>query len=246
MGEGNGRWAILVWLLLPPLAQSQTTTDDLARGHFTAGRQAYVEGRYEAAVERFAEAYRLSRKPLLLFNLANAYERLGDYASALQALRDYERAAPAGERPTLERRLASLESRARSAAARSEAERARARLEAASASESVSLEPPGLSTALFVASALALGSGATFAILQGQARARLTSELCTGFVCRTEARSTLDEQALFGTAADLSFATALTTALVAGAIWLVALIVEGQRGPAERGPTSRTSVKAER
>jgi hypothetical protein len=48
----------------------------------------------------------------VLFNLANAYERLGRYADALQSLRGYQPHAPPNEQAQIAARIARLEQRA--------------------------------------------------------------------------------------------------------------------------------------
>ena len=56
-------------------------TDALAgaRQHYQAGQDYYSQGRYKKAIEEFEEAYRLDdTKHLLLYNISQAYERLGD------------------------------------------------------------------------------------------------------------------------------------------------------------------------
>ncbi len=75
--------------LAPSFARAQivASPDARARELYLQGDREYQAGRYEQAVAAFQEAYRLSGRPLLLFNLANAYERLGRYAEALEALR---------------------------------------------------------------------------------------------------------------------------------------------------------------
>ena len=49
--------------------------DEKARLLFKEGDGHYAAGRYEKAIELFEQAYELSKRPDLLFNLANAYER---------------------------------------------------------------------------------------------------------------------------------------------------------------------------
>lgn len=76
---------------------------------YEQGDEAYAAGRYQEAADAFAQAYRLSPRPLLLYNLANAYERLERYTDAIQMLRSYLDSAPIGEHAELQARIASLE-----------------------------------------------------------------------------------------------------------------------------------------
>lgn len=60
-----------------------------ARTLYLEGNEHYSAGRYALAAERFIKAFELSGKPALLFNLANTYERAGDYKKAAHYLRLY-------------------------------------------------------------------------------------------------------------------------------------------------------------
>lgn len=99
-----------------PTAEAQDA-DARARELYLRGDRHYAEGRYEEAVEAFRESYELSGRPLLLFNLANAYERLGRYEEALAALRDYAPHAPVEEEDQIRTRIANLTRRAEERAA---------------------------------------------------------------------------------------------------------------------------------
>lgn len=101
--------------VVPSLAAAQRhhadPRDTQARELFDQGSASYEEGRYEEAISAFEEAYSLSARPLLLFNIANAQERLGRLVDALDNLRLYLEDAPGDERPVLERRIRQLEQR---------------------------------------------------------------------------------------------------------------------------------------
>ena len=64
-------------------------TDQSARELYLRGDRLYAEGDYEGAVEAFEQAYQLSQRTGLLYNLANTYERLGRHEEALRALRAF-------------------------------------------------------------------------------------------------------------------------------------------------------------
>jgi len=68
-----------------------------ARALFEAGRVAVSEGDYESALRYFTEAYELSERPRLLFNMANAADRLRDDERALALYRRYLEAVPDAE-----------------------------------------------------------------------------------------------------------------------------------------------------
>lgn len=83
-----------------------------ARQHFMAGQDYYTQGRYEKAIEEFEEAYRLDPRPLLLFNIAQAHEKLGHLEKAVDYLKRYLEAEPDSEdRTTLLNKVANLEAR---------------------------------------------------------------------------------------------------------------------------------------
>ena len=86
-------------------------TEERAKLLFTNGSRLYEEGRYEQAIAAFEEAYDLSSQPVLLYNIANAWERLGDVPHALEALDRYRLYAPAEEQDVLLARAQALERR---------------------------------------------------------------------------------------------------------------------------------------
>jgi tetratricopeptide (TPR) repeat protein len=85
------------------------SADAQARQLYLEGDEAYAAGDYELAVARFARAYELSGRPALLFNLGNAYERMGAFKEAAEALRRYLEGPDARDREAVELRIARLE-----------------------------------------------------------------------------------------------------------------------------------------
>ncbi len=65
-----------------------------AKIHFSAGKTFYREARYQDAIREFQDAYAYDPNPKLLFNIAQAYEKMGDISGALRTYRDYVRALP--------------------------------------------------------------------------------------------------------------------------------------------------------
>src|SRR5260221_8216145 len=92
MMGARARWAsfVLVVAFAPlawtPRADAQKTDDRRAHDLFVKGDAAYAEARYEDALASFREAYELSGRPQLLFNIANALERLGKLPEAVDNL----------------------------------------------------------------------------------------------------------------------------------------------------------------
>lgn len=65
-----------------------------AKARYEAGVAAYTAGRYKDAVDLFLAADRLAPSSPLSFNIARAYEKLGDDSGALRFYRDYLRRTP--------------------------------------------------------------------------------------------------------------------------------------------------------
>ncbi len=103
--------AMVLCLLLGSPVRAEDTTDARARELYENGVDLYDEGRYDDAVAAWEESYRLSNKALLLYNIANAEERAGRYADAMDHLNRYRAFATADEREILDRRITNLERR---------------------------------------------------------------------------------------------------------------------------------------
>lgn len=87
--------------------------DDEARQRFELGRTFYEAGRFGQAAEEFAEAYRLSGRPQLLYNVYVAQRDAANWSAAIEALRSYLAMVPdAPDRITLRARLGSMEEQA--------------------------------------------------------------------------------------------------------------------------------------
>lgn len=119
----------LAGLLCAGAAGAQTRLDATARAFYQNGAAAFAAGRYDEAARAFREAHAISHAPELLFNLALAQERGGDYRGALRSMTDFRNAgAPNYDRATLDRQIEALRPRV---AEQEEAERRRAAGEAA-------------------------------------------------------------------------------------------------------------------
>jgi tetratricopeptide (TPR) repeat protein len=84
------------------LAQAQAASTEAAvelrresaKAQFRRGAALFKSERYESAIRAFLEADKLSPSPALSFNLALAFDRLGDVSGALRWYRDYLRRRP--------------------------------------------------------------------------------------------------------------------------------------------------------
>lgn len=214
-------------------AQAPAVDDEQrARELFENGVILYDEAQYEQAILAWQEAYRLSQRPLFHFNIANAYERLGDLESALDYLHRYRAYAPAEERGTLERRIRTIETRLEDQRA---AQRERERQEAEARrleeeSRAAERTPEGETTATVpmpepaedqrggggraallstfgAATFVAAGVGGFFA-LRASADKRDLQGLCRSGICPQRAESVRDSEARHALIADISFGVA--------------------------------------
>lgn len=97
----------LGWLAMAPHARAQQEAD--ARQAFEAGRNAYAEGNYEQALSHFQHSYELSHKPVLLYNIGMALDRLRRDEEAISAYEQYLSEVPTAEnRAVVEQRLTLL------------------------------------------------------------------------------------------------------------------------------------------
>jgi tetratricopeptide (TPR) repeat protein len=80
------------------------------RARYERGAEAYSAGRFKDAIDLFLQADALAPSAALSFNIARAYEKIGDEASSLQWYRDFRRRAPdAKNGPEVDERIHALE-----------------------------------------------------------------------------------------------------------------------------------------
>jgi tetratricopeptide (TPR) repeat protein len=125
-----------------PLAEGDVD-NEVARSRFAAGRMLYDAGRFREAGVEFDEAYRLSARPELLYNVYVAYRDANEFPRAIDALRSYLAAVPdATDRENLTARLISMEDTVARQA--EEAERARLAEEDAARAREEAAASPGI------------------------------------------------------------------------------------------------------
>lgn len=104
---------LVVTAILATTAAAQSPdneNDRLAREHFELGKALYSAGQYSQAIGEFEIAYRLSKRPPLLYNIYLAARNAGRRPTAADALRRYLRLAPnASNRDALELQLRALD-----------------------------------------------------------------------------------------------------------------------------------------
>ncbi|MGH1342588.1 MAG: hypothetical protein ACRBN8_13590 [Nannocystales bacterium] len=97
----------------PPDPPTNASEGELERAKelFENGKGLYAEGSYSAAIAAFRQAYALSGDPVLLYNIALAHDRGGEFDEALEYLGYYRAYAPQSERDALSEKEDSLRKR---------------------------------------------------------------------------------------------------------------------------------------
>lgn len=84
---------------------------EAAKKAFAEGKALYEENKFAEAVEKFKESYRLSRNPLLLYNIGHTYDQAGQKDKALFYYRKFLADAPqnAAQRKDVAKRVEVIE-----------------------------------------------------------------------------------------------------------------------------------------
>jgi tetratricopeptide (TPR) repeat protein len=228
--------------VLPLAAGAQDESEARARVLYQEAEDLYAEGDFQGAIARLREAYRLTARPLLQYNLANAYEAAGEHLVAAEHLRRYLRHARPDEVADVEARIARLESLPARAATEDGAasgetgdaagDRSRAAPDASGGSPL-----PTIGWLTVGAGGVLLALGGVFAGLASSARSDVT-ELCRSDYCLESAQGAINRDASFSLAADLSWAVGLA----AVATGLVLALVGGDDEAAVDGPTAAVAL----
>jgi hypothetical protein len=105
-------FALLAGLSASAVAEEPAGGPDLelAKAHYRTGEIYYERNRFPDAAREFEEAFRLSKRPELLYNMGKSYDGVGDHAKALGAYRRFLAAvAVSPDRAAVEERVISLE-----------------------------------------------------------------------------------------------------------------------------------------
>jgi tetratricopeptide (TPR) repeat protein len=195
--------------------------EEQAKALFEESTELYARGSYAEAAERLERAYELSGRAVLLFNLANAYERNGDFELAAQRLRRYLPNAPTAEQSFLRLRIATLEERLeekrRAAAEIQELQtkigalqaQVQKRDETISKLKAPAPKRPGLvavygkEIAVGAAGGIALTAGIVFA-MQARQESNDLDGVCSGGLCLQDAEAKQSRRRRYAVAADVS------------------------------------------
>lgn len=192
--------------------------EERARRLYLLGDDLYMQGRYDEALAAFEESYELSGRPLLLYNMANVYERSGEFDEALLKLEAYLPSATDEERPRLRARIESLRDRIERIEERQRQQQQE--LLRLRAPEGGRVNVPALLTTL--GGVVLLGGGIGLAMLSNDAGEDLESECATNEAgerfCPTSADGTRKRELRTAAVADGLFVAAAGT--VAIGIWL--------------------------
>lgn len=181
-------------------AQTGETDDDRARELFDNGAGLFEEGRYDEAIDAWQSGYSLSARPLFLYNLAGAYERLGDLNQTVAYLNMYRAHAPESERDTLARRISVLEQRISEQPAES--------------GRRFPVAPVALASVS--AASLAVGVGFGASSLSSRARAK---ELCVEGLCEGSALPAVRRNRRHAVVADTALVVGIAAAGLGVAVW---------------------------
>lgn len=110
LGLSIPRLATAQYASPPSDAPTLSESDQAAKQHFTTATQLYEAGQFQLAANEFEQAYRLSGRPEVLYNLYAAYRDAGNTEKAAENLRAYLDKVPnAPDRVQLQARLHSLD-----------------------------------------------------------------------------------------------------------------------------------------
>lgn len=232
---------LLLMSLAPTVAFAQAgvseADDEEARTLFDAGVMAFQNGRFDRALTYFEQAYALSRRTQLLFNIANVEERLRRDESALQHFREYVEAHPDADNAGFARsRIEAIE--ARLAEGGGDGEQVdRVDPDPPSEGASGGDSAPGI-VLLSVGGALLLGAGGTLAwtIVTDDLVSQCNAIIAGGGMCLNGPSVVAERDAALGVT--IGLAALGVAGLVTGAI----LLANAGGGRAEGGDAASGSV----
>jgi iron complex outermembrane receptor protein len=204
-------------LVAPVLRAEDVAPEASAHDHalqlFSEGKTAYKQGDLQTAIKDLEAAYELEPAPVLLYNLARAYEGLGELEKAVSAYERFLTAQPnAEDRGAIETRLATLK--------RQVDERAQRQV---SSSPEPARPPVVVPRSPSIAPIFVLATGATGLLLGGIFGGLALSENNTQndpATPQVNVESAHDRAGSFAVASDIGF-IAGGALVAAGAVWLI-------------------------
>lgn len=234
-------------------------TETQAREAFERGRIHYDNGDFPRAAAAFEEAYKLSGRDGLLYNLYLSYRDANNQEKAAEALRGYLTKVEAIEnRPQLEARLKALEegiAQRKAAEAAEAAERDRlAREQAerdAKAQQAAAAQPaekPAENKHWWVPGVAMMGGGAVLMLtsigtgLASNSKAAELEDKCPNGTCSEDLKSTRDSGKTLAVVTDVLLFGGLATAVVGG----VLLLLKKPKKAAAAGDKPQANVSCSR
>ena len=104
-----GQLALTLLLLAGPLVFAQNPAEEQARQLYSEGQTSYDSAQYGHALKDWQAAYKLSDKPVLLYNIALAQEKLGQYSHAIDTLTRYKRSLTPVKQTEVNKKIAALQ-----------------------------------------------------------------------------------------------------------------------------------------
>jgi tetratricopeptide (TPR) repeat protein len=235
-----GRLILGLLLLSVPAAHAQSDGSARAKELYANGKRLFEEEQYSKALLAWEEAHKLSERPLLLFNIALAQEKLGQLEMAIENLYTYRAFAPAEEQDMLVEKIADLKAALAAALALATAQAAAAKESEPAPAPAPAPAPvasPEQSRApLFIswtATGVAVASGITFGLMAQSQRGQINNDLCDDLagttLCQAEARSALESSAAKALAADISWGIAAVG--LGTSLWLTLRAKPTVKGP---------------
>jgi tetratricopeptide (TPR) repeat protein len=205
--------------------------DDEARQQFQRGRAHYDAGRFSEAAQDFSEAYRLSERPQLLYNVYVAHRDAGHTEAAVEALRSYlANVRDAPDQTNLRARLAALEAQL---AARAEETRAK-EAEVAPANARAVRTSVRKETVVSRVPWVFIGTGAGFlvagAVTGGLALGKRSAleDDCIGTTCRSSSDSDIHSLRVLSVSTDVLIGTG-AAAGITGLVLLLTHALDAER-----------------
>lgn len=112
MGIPRGLAIAAIIMAVASPARAMTEEEERAKAHFLAGQSYYDQASYNDALREFNEAYRISKRPALLYNIARCFEALEQFPDAVKMLERYLEEDPTtSDREAVTTRIRNLKDR---------------------------------------------------------------------------------------------------------------------------------------
>src|ERR1051326_5328920 len=90
-------------------AHAQQPDYEAAQHHFASGKELFEKGAFLRAATEFEAAYEITKDPVVLFNIGEAYEKAGKLDESIRAYEGYLAGTPtAQDREDVERKITEL------------------------------------------------------------------------------------------------------------------------------------------